>query len=92
MIGTTLLIGATGPTGRAILSQAKAKNLVMRALALDPTKLAGVAGVVRGDVLDCDSLMRAMEAVNTVICALGTPLCRFARTIGPRRGVICIEY
>ena len=74
MTCTTLLIGATGPTGRAILTQFKAANLSLRSLARDPAKIVGVPDVVRGDVLDRDSLVRAMASVDTVICALGTPL------------------
>lgn len=72
---TALLIGATGPTGRAIIAAAKANGVPLRALAQSPEALAN-AGVetVKGDVQDAKSLERAMHGADAVISALGTPL------------------
>jgi len=71
---TTLLIGATGPLGRAVLDEAAAEGLPIRALARRPEALAGFADVVRGDVLESNSLVSAMEGIDTVVSVLGTPL------------------
>lgn len=73
-----LVIGASGPTGLAIITQARERGFLVRALARNPTRLPptlpkGVE-VVRGDVLDPASLAAAMTAVDVVISALGTPL------------------
>lgn len=70
----TLLIGATGPTGRAVLDQAARMGLDVRALARNPDALTGVADVSRGDVLDPVSLAAAMRGVDCVISVLGTKL------------------
>ena len=73
-----LLIGATGPTGRAILAQARAEHLPLRALARRPESLDGTGGdakdIARGDVLDRTSLVAALAGVDTVVSALGTAL------------------
>lgn len=72
---TVLVIGATGPTGREILSAAKAAGLALRALARRPEALAGLdVEVAKGDVRDPESLKRAMQGASAVISALGTPL------------------
>ena len=74
-----LLVGATGPTGRAIMAQARrtSAGLAVRALARDPSRLTGdglAAEVVRGDVLRPDSLVAALDGVSVVVSVLGTPL------------------
>ena len=70
-----LLIGATGPTGREILSAAKQAGVAVRAMARRPEMLADTGiEVVKGDVTDIESLRRAMKGVTAVVSALGTPL------------------
>lgn len=72
-----LLVGATGPTGREILSLAATSGRRIRALARDPTALheGGYRHqVVRGDVLDQPSLVTALTGIDVVICVLGAPL------------------
>ncbi len=73
-----LVIGATGPLGREILKQTKAKSFAVTALARKPGSLAGVDGVevVEGDVFDIESLKRAMTGVDLVISAYGLKLTR----------------
>lgn len=72
---TVLLIGATGPTGRAIISAAQAEGLAIRALARRPEALADVeVAVVKGDVENEASLRAAMRGASAVVSALGTPL------------------
>lgn len=70
-----LLIGATGPTGRDILKAAQAAGVTIRALARRPEALdmAGVE-VVKGDVESETSLRAAIQGVDAVVSALGTPL------------------
>lgn len=78
MTGRVLLIGATGPTGREVLSAAQRVGISMRALVRDPTRLVELqrcgAEVVRGDVIDAASLRTALKGVSAVVSALGTPL------------------
>lgn len=72
-----LVIGATGPTGMAILQQLRAANLHVRALARKPQQLPPdfpAVDVVKGDVLDKNSLLAALSGVDVVISSLGTPL------------------
>lgn len=69
---TTLLIGATGATGRAVLAEATEP---LRAFARRPETLGDVADmheVVQGDVNDPASLVRALDGVDTVISVLGS--------------------
>ncbi len=73
----TLIIGATGPTGREVLASAARQGIKLRALARRPEALEGAAGaheVVRGDVLDEKLLAKAMHGVTVVISLIGTPL------------------
>ena len=68
------LFGATGGTGRQILSQALAQGHTIAALARDATKLAPSPGLatVQGDVLDPSPVQRCIQGSDTVICALGS--------------------
>jgi uncharacterized protein YbjT (DUF2867 family) len=68
-----LLLGATGPTGRAVLTLAQGKEHPVRALARDPSVLPERPGfeVVRGDVRDASSLSRALVGVDVVLGAFG---------------------
>lgn len=70
-----LLIGATGPTGREIIKAAQAAGVTIRAMARRPEALdiAGIE-VVKGDVESETSLRAAMQGVDAVVSALGTPL------------------
>ena len=72
---TVLMIGATGPTGRAIIRAAQAEGLVIRALARRPEALADVnVEVVKGDVESEATLQAAMRGASAVVSAFGTPL------------------
>lgn len=69
----TLLIGSTGPMGRAVLRIAGESGARVRAFARTPDALADTgAEVVRGDVLDPESLVRALRGVTRVVCVLGS--------------------
>lgn len=71
-----LLVGATGPTGRQVISQAERYGVTVRALARNPDKLTDTepapAEIVRGDVLDPQSLAAAVDGVDSVVSVLGT--------------------
>ena len=73
-----LLIGATGPTGRAILAAASLAGLPVRALVRDSARLPQAqrcgAEVVQGDVRDVESVRLALRGTSAVVSALGTPL------------------
>lgn len=76
---TILLVGATGPTGREVLSLAATSGRRIRALARNPASLEAAGGgheIVRGDVLDPPPLVAALTGIDVVVCVLGTPLTR----------------
>lgn len=69
-----LIVGATGGTGREIVLQALERGFTVTALARNPSRLTIThpkLTVVRGDVLDEDSLDAAMRGQEAVISALG---------------------
>ena len=69
-----LIVGATGGTGRHLVTQALDRGLTVTALVRDPSKLPMQhprLSVVRGDVLDPPSLEAAMPGQEAVLCALG---------------------
>lgn len=70
-----LVVGATGGLGRDVVAAALAYGHATAALVRDPARanLPGEVEVVSGDVLDRDSLGRAVAERDAVICALGTP-------------------
>lgn len=69
-----LVIGATGATGLEIVQQALQAGHQVTALVRDAAKAVFPAGVTCavGDVLDGDSLSRALSVQEAVICALGS--------------------
>ncbi|MDF2044906.1 NAD(P)H-binding protein [Microbacterium sp. Kw_RZR3] len=68
-----LIIGATGPMGRAVLARADALSLRVRALARRPGALAGVTDdVVAGDVMDVETIVAALDGIDAVISVLGS--------------------
>lgn len=69
-----LIVGATGGTGRHLVTQALDRGLTVTALARDPSKLVvqhPQLRVVQGDVLEPASLEAAMQGQEAVLCALG---------------------
>ncbi len=69
-----LIIGATGGTGRELVSQALAQGFRVTALARNPSRLQlehPRLTVVRGDVLDKPTLESAMAGQDAVLSALG---------------------
>ena len=69
-----LVIGATGGTGRELVTQALTRGYDVTALVRDPSRLAITDArltVARGDVLDPGSLDAAARGCDAVLCALG---------------------
>jgi uncharacterized protein YbjT (DUF2867 family) len=74
-----LILGATGPTGRHIVSQALARGWDASILVRSPEKAADLKGakLVIGDALDDKALRQAVKGRDAVISALGTPASPF---------------
>jgi len=69
-----LVIGATGGTGREIVRQALERKMTVTAFvrrSRGPDEEHAALRVVRGDVLDPDSLHAAAAGQDAVLCALG---------------------
>jgi putative NADH-flavin reductase len=69
-----LIIGATGGTGRQLVEQALERGYSVTAMARNPTKLTinhPQLTVVRGDVLDYESVAAAVKGQDAVLSALG---------------------
>lgn len=69
-----LVIGATGGTGRELVAQALEQGYAVTALVRDPVKLQLThprLTVLRGDVLDTQSIDSAMRGQDAVLSALG---------------------
>lgn len=71
-----VVFGATGPTGLLIVQQALDDGHSVKAFVRTPSKMT-VAGknleIVRGDIYDKDSVEKAVEGCDGVICTVGVP-------------------
>ncbi|EJB07100.1 putative NADH-flavin reductase [Rhizobium leguminosarum bv. trifolii WSM597] len=74
-----LVLGATGPTGRHIVSHALARGYDVTLLVRSPEKAADMKGakIVVGDARDEKVLRQAVKGRHAVISALGTPASPF---------------
>ena len=74
-----LVLGATGPTGRHIVSQAVSRGYDVTLLVRSPEKAADMKGakIVVGDARDEKVLRQAVKGRDAVISALGTPASPF---------------
>ncbi len=74
-----LVLGATGGTGRLIVSQALARGYDVRAMVRLPDKASGLEGaeIHVGDARDAQALRKAMKGCDAVVSALGTPASPF---------------
>ncbi|TNC64920.1 NAD-dependent epimerase/dehydratase family protein [Rubellimicrobium roseum] len=73
-----LVLGATGGTGRAIVRRLRETGDVPVALVRSPDKARDLdAEIVQGDARDPAALDRALEGVDAVVSALGTPASPF---------------
>jgi putative NADH-flavin reductase len=69
-----LILGATGPTGRLIVTQALARGYDVTALVRSLEKAGDLKGakLIVGDARDKNALRQALKGRNAVISALGT--------------------
>ena len=76
-----LVLGATGPTGRLIVSEAKAQGHSVVALVRTREKAGDLAAaeLVEGDARDETALARALQGCDAVISSLGTGLSPFSK-------------
>jgi uncharacterized protein YbjT (DUF2867 family) len=74
-----LVLGATGGTGRSIVSQALARGYDVTLLARSAEKAGNLkaAQLVIGDARDEATLRRALKGIDAVVSALGTPASPF---------------
>ena len=74
-----LVLGATGGTGRLIVSQALARGHEVTALVRSAEKARDLKGakLIVGDVRDEKALREALKGQDTVISSLGTPASPF---------------
>ncbi|MGO4450374.1 NAD(P)-dependent oxidoreductase [Phyllobacterium sp. TAF24] len=70
-----VVLGATGPTGRHIVSQAVGRGYDVTVLVRSPEKAQDIKGakLVVGDARDEKALRQAVKGQDIVISALGTP-------------------
>ena len=69
------IFGSSGPTGRALVSQALDQGHEVTALARDPAAVDATTGhlqVVRADVLDRSSFDGVLDGADAVLSAIGT--------------------
>jgi len=70
-----LIFGATGGTGRALVAQALEQEHEVTAFVRNPSRLAisyPMLKLAEGDILDYDSVARAVSGQDAVLSALGT--------------------
>lgn len=74
-----LVLGATGGTGKLIVSEALARGHSVTALVRSPEKAGDLKGarLVTGDARDVNALRSALEGQDLVVSALGTPASPF---------------
>ena len=71
-----IIFGPTGATGRQVVTQALQQGHDVTAFARSPEKLDQThenLKVIKGDVLDFDSVERAIQGQDVVLCTLGLP-------------------
>jgi uncharacterized protein YbjT (DUF2867 family) len=67
-----LILGATGPTGQQLLTQALETGHEVAALVRDPAKITASVEVIRGDATDAAAIAGAARGRDAVLSALGT--------------------
>lgn len=80
---TVLVTGATGNVGRNVVEQLVKRGADVRALVRDPAKADFEAGVdvVKGDLLDADSLRSAMTGISTLFLLNGVVADEFTQAL-----------
>jgi uncharacterized protein YbjT (DUF2867 family) len=80
---TILVTGSTGTVGRQVVEQLVKRGAAVRALVRDPSKADFPAGVevVKGDLIDVDSLRSAFEGVSTLFLLNGVVADEFTQAL-----------
>ena len=89
-----IIFGSTGSVGRLLVEQALQDNHLVTAFLRDPGKLAITntnLKIIRGDVLDYQSVEKAMENQEAVLCTLGAGSKGTVRAEGTRNIVLAME-
>ncbi|MDH6577524.1 NAD(P)H-binding protein [Kitasatospora sp. MAP5-34] len=79
----TVVLGATGPTGRQLIDQALAAGHLVTAVARRPETLPARSGLttIAADVADADAVDAAIAGSDAVVSALGVPPSRRPVTV-----------
>jgi len=83
---SVLVLGASGPLGRAVVERARAGGHAVTAFVRDPERYEGGpegVAVVQGDVLVAESLARSVPGHDGVIWAVGGPNTKEGRAALP---------
>ena len=82
---TILVTGATGTVGTHVVAQLAKRDAEVRALVRDPAKAKLPKGVVpaRGDMLDVDSMRRALDGVTTLFLLTAVVPDEFTQALTP---------
>lgn len=67
-----LILGATGPTGQQLVTQALESGHDVAVLVRDPARITGPVEVIRGDATDASAIAGACSGRDAVLSALGT--------------------
>src|SRR5690349_20709166 len=67
------VFGATGPTGRQFVEQARAKGHELRVLVRPQSTAPEGTEAVVGDVLDAEAVASTISGTAAVVCILGLP-------------------
>jgi len=89
-----IIFGSTGSVGRLLVEQALQDNHVVTAFLRDPGKLTIAhtnLKIIRGDVLDYQSVEKAMKNQEVVLCTLGAGSKGTVRSEGTRNIVRAME-
>ena len=89
-----IIFGSTGSVGRLLVEQALQDNHLVTAFLRDPGKLAishTNLTIIRGDVLDYQSVEKAMKNQEVVLCTLGAGSKGTVRAEGTRNIVRAME-
>ena len=90
-----IIFGSTGSVGRLLVEQALQDNHLVTAFLRDPAKLTITHSnmkVIRGDVLNYQSVEKAMKDQNVVLCTLGAGSKGNVRAEGTRNIIRAMEY